>query len=654
MTATTPPPGLAAMIARPNWVGFKREARPGETKLTKIPYQVAQDERGRDVKAKAGDRTTWDTWPALQDALATARFDGPGFEFHEDEDLFFVDLDHVVDPVTRKIQPLARAIMALLNTFAEPSISGTGIHIYGQGKLPRPAIPADRHGKKQGPFELYGGKRFATMTFKPFLGYDTIREVNAETMGRLCLLMWPQDAARQTPPDATPREPVAPITLDDAALLDKAFAAKGGDELYRRHQGTYVLDDKSDDDFAYLGGLRFWTQADPHRMRRIALTSGRVRDKWHTRRGGGDWLDYSIENCLKEPHEVYNPTRSATTPPSGNGTDADAARLLAERDALITTLRADVARLGDQLRVRDAELAEVREERDFYRHCLDCPDPVVGRAMPVIAEELHRAYRAGSPIVQDGQEFARLNFEEAAAGKAINRGAIRTAADRLGPATPLLPIDAKYHRNGRDMPTKHYYVACPIEERVSVARLGLGLLRRAAPQQRHQGRKPPKIMPTAVAAQDAPVRREQVHVEKFFSLRDDTPQATPLATQTTILNADYWTPEGEQLTQEAARDWQVAHGVRAATVETQQYPGAAIRRFVGAAPPAATTVEFQQKGTNVNSVETQQYDFPLDPPGMCQDPDCARRAAIGGYCEGHYGEYSQRYAAVYDYVAGAD
>lgn len=645
MTTATPSPGLAAMTARPNWVGFKREARPGETKLTKIPYQVAPDERGRDVKAKAGDRTTWDTWPALQDALATGRFDGPGFEFHEDENLFFLDMDHVVDPETRKIQPIARAIMALLNTFAEPSISGTGIHIYGQGQLPRPEIPADRHGKKQGPFELYGGKRFATMTFKPFPGYDTLREVDAATMRRLCLLMWPEDAARQTPADTTPREPVAPVTLDDAALLGKAFAAKGGDELYRQHHGAYLDEDKSADDFAYIGRLRFWSQGDAGRMRRLALSSHRVRDKWHTRRGGGDWLDYSIASALDGVYEIYNPIAPKAAPPKDGG-NAD--------PELVATLRADVARLGDALRVRDAELAELREERDFYRRCLDCPDPVVGRAMPVIAEELHRAYRDGSPIVQDGQEFARLNFEEAAAGKAINRGAIRTAADRLGPTTPLLPIDAKYNRNGRDMPTKHYYVACPVEERVSVARLGLGLLSRAAPQQRHQGRKPPKIMPTAVAAQDAPVRREQIHVEKFFSLRDDTPQATPLATQTTILTADYWTAEGEQITQEAARDWQVAHGVRAATVETQQYPGAGIRRFVGEVPPASTTVEFQQKGSNVNSVETQQYDLPLDPPGMCQDPDCARRAEIGGYCEGHYGEYSQRYAAVYDYAAGAD
>ena len=47
----------------------------------------------------------------------------------------------------------------------------------------------------------------------------------------------------------------------------------------------------------------------------------------------------------------WEPPRHAGPSPSGDpGAPADAARLLAERDALVATLRADVLRLGDQLR----------------------------------------------------------------------------------------------------------------------------------------------------------------------------------------------------------------------------------------------------------------------------------------------------------------
>jgi len=311
----------------------------------------------------------------------------------------------------------------------------------------------------------------------------------------------------------------------------------------------------------------------------------------------------------------------------GQPHEADTSRLLAERDALIVTLRADVARLGDQVRERDRELAEVREERDFFRRCLDCPDPVVGRALPVMAEELHRAYQHGAPLVQDGLEFVRFNFERAAEGKPINRGALATAAARLGPDTPHIERPAIFQRNGKDKPTTHHYLACPVEERVSVARLGLGLLARAKPQQRHAGRKPPKIMPPAVVAQDAPVRREQQHVERFYGLRDET----QLATVTTAGVIDYWTPDGEQITQEAARAWQVAHGVRAATVESQQHHHAPpARLFVGERPPArpavetqppGSTVEFQQHPFNVKSAQTQQQEPAPDMPGAGRAPE---------------------------------
>ncbi len=344
---------------------------------------------------------------------------------------------------------------------------------------------------------------------------------------------------------------------------------------------------------------------------------------------------------------------------------APAPHLLAERDTMIATLRADVARLGDQVRATDRELAEVREARDFYRLCLDCPDPVLGRALPVMAEELHHAYQQGAPLVQDGHEFVRLRFEHAAEGKPINRGAVATAAARLGPDTPHLARPATFRRNGQDKPTTHHYFACPVEERGSVVRLGLGLLNRATPQQRHAGRKPPKVLPPAVAAQTAPVRREQQHIDRFYSLRDET----QLATVTTTGVTDYWTPDGEQLTQEAARAWQVAHGVRAATVETQQhYHAPPVRLFVGARPPTHPTVatqqpgipvEFQQHPLNVNSAQTQQHEPPLDPPGVCPTPDCGRPIVVGGYCEQHFTSHRdtsrQRAEALgYGYAAGAD
>jgi len=316
---------------------------------------------------------------------------------------------------------------------------------------------------------------------------------------------------------------------------------------------------------------------------------------------------------------------------------------------LVATLRADVARLGDQLRARDAELAAVREERDFYRRCLDCPDPVIGRALPTIAEELDRSYRAGAAHVEDGQEFARLNLDRAERHGTVKRGAITTAALRLAAGTPHTTREVSViNPQGKKVTTNLHFLACPVEERTSAIRIGLGLLERANAKNRHTGRKPPKVMPEAVAAQTDPVRRVEQTVETFYSLRDKTTQAQPLAIVTAKPVIDYWTAEGEQLTREAAQEWQIAHGVIAPPVETQHHAtgAGAGSRYVGNRPPT-NPVEFQHQGTNVKSVETQQGSLPLDTPGICQDLDCGDQAVIGGYCEPHYEQYSRRYDRAY-------
>ncbi len=352
----TPPAGLAPLLNRRNWVGWRLEERDG--KLTKIPYQVERDDKGRDQKAKAGEPSTWDTFRAVADACTAGRFAGPGYEFHAGEGFFGIDLDGVRDPQTGKLTPLAAAVVALADTYTEPSPSGRGVHIIGRGELPRPEIAEDRLGKKKGNYELYGGGRFFTMTLKPFPGYDTVREVDTATMRRLFALMWPEDMApKPAPPPLSTVDAPPPCNLDDAALLERAFAAKGGEELRRRHGGEYLLADPSADDWAYFSALAFWAQRDPARVRRLAEGSGRAREKWSTRRGGGTWLEYSIAKACREQTESYDPTRRAAFAVGGQAAGAPPLSTVdtppdpcGEKDRIIADLRAKLAERERRLR----------------------------------------------------------------------------------------------------------------------------------------------------------------------------------------------------------------------------------------------------------------------------------------------------------------
>jgi hypothetical protein len=103
--------------------------------------------------------------------------------------------------------------------------------------------------------------------------------------------------------------------LDDANVLDLAFAAKNGAEvqaLYHGDTAKYNGDDSAAD-MALARNLAFWCGPDPVQIERLMRRSKLVRAKWDERRGDGTYLTYTIGQVLKDQAEFY-------TPPAGRGT----------------------------------------------------------------------------------------------------------------------------------------------------------------------------------------------------------------------------------------------------------------------------------------------------------------------------------------------
>ena len=133
--------------ARPQGVVWKMEEREG--KSTKVPYTPRT---GR--KASSTDLTTWGT---LEEALEVMdRYDGIGFVLCSGDPYTGIDLDHCRDPVTGEIEPWALRIISSLDSYAEVSPSGTGIHVIAKGKAPKNG--------KRGKLEMYSSERFFTIT----------------------------------------------------------------------------------------------------------------------------------------------------------------------------------------------------------------------------------------------------------------------------------------------------------------------------------------------------------------------------------------------------------------------------------------------------------------------------------------------------------
>jgi len=669
MTSFTLPPGLAALADDPHWVNWNLEPRPGDPKPTKVPYTPSL--RGKTEKAKAGDPTTWGDFATASAAAAAGRFTGIGYEFHAGAGKLLFDLDHVIDPETRKVEPRARAIVALADSYAEVSPSGTGIRIVAKGELPRPEIPEDRQGKKKGGCELYGGLHFGTLTFRTLPGYGTLRHIEPERMRMLFALMWPEDVTTQTKDVLRPVAPLAPVTLDDAALLDQAFAAKNGADFQARHGGRYLLEDKSADDFAYAMGLAFWTQNDAPRMRRIAQASGRARDKWFTRRGVGDLLDYTIAKACAEQHEIYDPQRlggSRVVFPSTPGEGIDQAAIdtaVAERDAVIARLEAEreqlterVAHCRDEHKRKDATIEQQATRIDALEAVIKHPDQAASVGGLDLIEAADSAYARPQPtlLTQDDKDYARVPFAQAAnrrSAKTLARGfqSLR-AAGKLDAFTRTERIETPEFKGEVEIA----YIHIPPALRGQGGKAVLGILPPCDGPKKHGGRRTIDV-PPEVAAQPNPVKRERELVTRWYDALSNeklvTERPVPLAT-------DYWTAAGEQRTREEIDTLRTRAGYQPA-------PTPAYRPTVQAPLRLVPRQDADMRGPrhladieNVNSsrhLAEASLPPPLalvaDIPGQCLDSACLREATIGGYCQHHYPEYSQRYATGCA-LAGAD
>ncbi|MGE3160091.1 MAG: hypothetical protein AB7K78_25655, partial [Xanthobacteraceae bacterium] len=120
---------FAPLRLLPRWVCWRYEFRDG--RRTKPPINPRTG-----AYANTADPSTWGTFAeAVARVQADPSVEGIGFTLVEDDDIYGVDLDHVIDPATGAMLPFAAEIVALAETYCERSPSGTGLRMLARGKL---------------------------------------------------------------------------------------------------------------------------------------------------------------------------------------------------------------------------------------------------------------------------------------------------------------------------------------------------------------------------------------------------------------------------------------------------------------------------------------------------------------------------------------
>lgn len=294
------------MRASKQWVCWRLEKRNG--KLTKVPYNPLN---GR--KAESNDPQTWGTAQQALDRCnrPQSHYQGIGFMFSPSIlPIMGIDLDHCVNAETGQIDAWAWEIIKRLNTYAEYSPSGTGVHLLIIGELP--AIEVDgqieRKGKKKklsgddyqkdAAIEMYCEKRYFTFTGRRLKespkeiahGQKQIMDLYAELFPKVVT--------------STYKTPIPMIAISDRDLLDKAMRAANGQEFTNLWNGQGG-NDASQNDYKLCCMLAFWTGKDANRMDRLFRQSGLYRQKWDEHRGEQTYGEITLQNAINACTEVY-------------------------------------------------------------------------------------------------------------------------------------------------------------------------------------------------------------------------------------------------------------------------------------------------------------------------------------------------------------
>ena len=279
---------------------------------TKMPVCAAT---GR--MASSTDASTWCSFEQAVSNVARVGGSGVGFVFGPDRAYTGLDLDHVLHDGV--LEPGYQWVVDAAGTYTEVSPSGDGLHLYFRGSKPDGAERC-----RKGPVEMYDHDRFFTVTGVPFTG---CREVacKPEVVER-AYRAWiepVEDARQPTLADAAAvRGGVAGgneggdytdgvDSMSDDELIDRMVRSRNGNEvkaLLDGDMGAYG-NDHSAADIALCNKLAFWCAGDEARMDRIFRTSGLMRDKWDSRRGGTTYGAQTIQAAVRRCTEFYRPRR---------------------------------------------------------------------------------------------------------------------------------------------------------------------------------------------------------------------------------------------------------------------------------------------------------------------------------------------------------
>lgn len=239
--------------------------------------------------ARTNDPGTWAWFDEAVAACEKYSFDGIGFMLGNG--YFGIDLDKCIDKTD-----FCDEFVETLQSYAEVSKSGTGLHIICKGKLPAGL-------KRKENVEMYSEGRYFICTgeiYNP--AYKDIVDCTESVKVLHSKYLPPITPHMET-------KTFTRVVMEDQEVIDKARSCKTGGLFSLLNQGNWqgIYTSQSEADLAFCNQLAFWTQKNVEQMDRIFRASGLMRDKWDQKRGADTYGAITIAKACASCSEVYDP-----------------------------------------------------------------------------------------------------------------------------------------------------------------------------------------------------------------------------------------------------------------------------------------------------------------------------------------------------------
>jgi len=238
--------------------------------------------------AGVGWANTWSSFDQAYAVYQEHNLAGVGFVLTQEDPFVGVDLDSCVSE--DEVTAFAAEVVRALGSYTEYSPSGTGLRILV-------AAPKYTHNRRTPDMEIYSHSRFLTLTGQHVEGAPY--EIGTVSVEQITTLV--PDAVYDSEPSAASSRERPAEHLSDMQLWERIFAHdRYGDQHLERFRGDLSFDrgDHSLGVLRLLNTLARWTGGDPQKMRAMMLLSPLANEKWFSKRGKQDWLDYQIANAI--------------------------------------------------------------------------------------------------------------------------------------------------------------------------------------------------------------------------------------------------------------------------------------------------------------------------------------------------------------------